>query len=107
METMLDSLGFLVHAYANPKDFFADHLEFPAVLISDMRLPDISGYELLHMLKKQALEIPVILMSGHFSEAQITQAKDAGVLALLSKPFEVEKLLTAINQGMETSIDAL
>lgn len=101
MVTMLESLGFLVHVYANPKDFFVDTIECPAVLISDTRLPEITGFELLILLRKNEINVPTILMSGHFSEAQITQAEEMGVLALLTKPFEVEKLLTAIDQGIK------
>jgi DNA-binding response OmpR family regulator len=64
----------------------------PDVVVSDIRMPDIDGHELISRLKAQAAttHIPVLLMSGH------CQADEKSCDAFLAKPFRVRELLEIV-----------
>jgi DNA-binding response OmpR family regulator len=64
----------------------------PDVVVSDIRMPDIDGHELVSRLKAQATttHIPVLLMSGH------CHADENSCDAFLAKPFLVHELLTTV-----------
>lgn len=81
------------------------------LLVTDLRLPGVSGTDLINVLRKKNPQIKVILITG-VSEAQITQeSKDVKVDYFLKKPMEIADFLSAakICLGMEdasTSVDA-
>ena len=67
-------------------------------IISDVVMPEMSGFELTTELKQQAPKLPVILMSSYASKELEKEAKSVGAVGLMSKPFKVNtvaQLLTA------------
>lgn len=82
-------------------------VEIPySVVISDIKLPDYSGYQLMLRLLKLTDPLPLVLMTGFGWDAghSIVKAREAGLhpKALLSKPFRVEQLINVV----ETMVDA-
>ncbi len=82
-------------------------MEMPyEIVISDIRLPDYSGYQLMLRLQKLVEHVPMILMSGYGYDPghSIVKAREAGLhpKALLYKPFRVGQLINVV----ETIIDA-
>jgi two-component system, sensor histidine kinase SagS len=75
------------------------------VIIADIRLPDISGYELLMKLKSILDPVPLVLMTGFGYDPghSIVKARQAGLHAkgVLYKPFRLDQLLETV----ETMID--
>ena len=75
------------------------------VIIADIRLPDMTGYELLMKLKEQMDHVPLILMSsfGWDPGHSIVNARRAGLhpKAILYKPFRLDQLLETV----ETILD--
>ncbi|MCX7835494.1 MAG: response regulator [bacterium] len=69
----------------------------PKLVISDVRMPFMSGFELLRNIRNSELNIPVILISGFWSEDTIQEAKKLGVVDFMPKPFPVAKLIQHIN----------
>ena len=71
------------------------------VIIADIRLPDMSGYELLLKLKELIDPVPLILMSGFGYDPghSIVKARQAGLMsnAILYKPFRLDQLLTTVD----------
>jgi FixJ family two-component response regulator len=98
---LLENLGFEVHAFSNPLLMLSEN-SYPdqAILLSDMKMPEISGLDLLAKLKSKNAGLLVILMSGYFTHFEKTQAIKSGAAALLSKPFEVESLLAVIDKAI-------
>jgi CheY-like chemotaxis protein len=70
------------------------------VIIADIRLPDMSGYELLLKLREQQESIPLVLMTGFGYDPghSIVKARQAGVDLVLFKPFRVDQLLDTVEK---------
>jgi len=97
----LEFLGYQVHAYESPSVFLnAYEPAVPAVLVSDMHMPGMSGVELQAELLRRGRSIPIIFISGESSVSQGIQAMKQGALEFLVKPFEREDLLGAIERGL-------
>ncbi len=79
----------------------------PALIISDVRLPDFSGLELVEGLLCAAAEIPVILITGFPSQETYTQAFELGAARVLAKPFDLETLRVAVFTVLEARSVAL
>ncbi len=84
----------------------ADH-EYD-VIIADIRLPDMSGYELLLKLQQSLTFVPLVLMSGFGYDPghSIVKARQAGLLpnAILYKPFRLDQLLATVD-GIIENVD--
>jgi CheY-like chemotaxis protein len=66
------------------------------LLVSDYRLPDMDGLELIQAVKGRQPRIKTILYSGLFSAATLQQARRQGVDRVLGKPIYIQELLAAI-----------
>lgn len=79
------------------------HAGYDAI-IADIRLPDISGYDLMLKLQEVLDNVPLILMTGYGYDAthSIVKARQAGLQATLSKPFRLDQLLDAVEKVIRT-----
>jgi DNA-binding NtrC family response regulator len=71
------------------------------ILITDVRLPDISGIELLDKVREQNPSLQVIVMTGYGSIKDAVEAMRRGATTYLAKPFEPEELLLHLRQAEE------
>ncbi|MCA8987419.1 MAG: response regulator [Planctomycetaceae bacterium] len=73
------------------------------VIIADIRLPDVSGYELLLRLQQNMGSVPLILMTGFGYDPthSIVKARQAGLKSVLYKPFRLEQLLTEVESAVQ------
>ena len=69
--------------------------------IVDIKLPDISGLDLLEALKGASPETEVIFVTGYASLATAIQAINGAAFAYLTKPFEMDQLLATLNKALE------
>ena len=69
-------------------------------IIADIRLPDMSGYDLMLKLKESIEGVPMVLMTGFGYDPghSIVRARQAGLKAVLYKPFRLDQLLDVIEQ---------
>jgi signal transduction histidine kinase len=72
------------------------------LLISDIGLPDRSGYELMSELRKSK-SIPGIALSGFGAEADVNKARDAGFAEHLTKPINFDRLEEAIRRLLKST----
>ncbi len=99
---IMQFVGYVVHPFQDPTQFLANHEHFiPAVIVSDMRMPNMSGIELQEKLKELDQSIPMIIISGESSDRQIVDALKNGAIDFLLKPFSRESLLSAVAKGVE------
>lgn len=68
----------------------------PELIISDVRMPMLSGLGVLSWLRRAQVSIPVILITGMTDESIWTVAERLGATGLLRKPFELDDLRTAV-----------
>ncbi|MCB1755833.1 MAG: sigma-54-dependent Fis family transcriptional regulator [Gammaproteobacteria bacterium] len=71
----------------------------PEVIVSDVRMPDMDGLELLRKVKAIDADLPVILITGHGHVPMAVKAMRDGAFNFLEKPFRPESLITLINQA--------
>ena len=69
--------------------------ERPHLIISDVRIPGISGFELLEALQRAALRVPVVLISAFCDDDTLDRAARLGAACVLSKPFDMDILRSA------------
>jgi two-component system response regulator FixJ len=99
---LLGSAGLAVRLYDSATAFLAD---LPSVkggcLVTDMRMPGMTGLELLHALKAKACTIPAIVITGHGDVPLAVEAMKAGAVDFIEKPFDQEAILTAVKAALE------
>lgn len=76
--------------------------QFPGIIISDVRLPDIDGMALLPQLLSRNPDIPVILITGHGDVDMAVKALRDGAFDFVEKPFDPDRLLTTVSRALET-----
>jgi len=102
----LEFCGFTVFQYGDAQTFLDNFSHVvPAVVVTDMRMPGLSGVELQAKLAAEGRKIPMIFISGESTDAQIVSAMRNGAVDFLLKPFSREHLLSAVAKGIE--MDAL
>ena len=109
-ELVRDSLGGLLKAAGVPALAFASAEEFltsgeekrTACLITDIRMPGMSGLELQAKLNEAHHWIPIIFITAQGDEQMRLQALRAGAVEFLTKPFDDEALLDSVRAALET-----
>jgi len=69
-------------------------------VVTDVRMPEISGIDLLHRLKELHAKLPVIVITGHGDVPLAVEAMKLGAIDFLEKPFDDDALLGAINTAL-------
>ena len=99
---MLEFLGYQVQSFSSAVDFLQVPIQVgPAVVITDMCMPDMTGVELQAELLKRGRQIPIIFISGESTVQQSIDAMKQGAMEFLIKPFERDQLLAAVAKGLE------
>jgi two-component system response regulator FixJ len=102
LKGMLEFLGFQVHVYVSAIEFLKVSMRAaPAVIITDMQMPDMTGVELQAELLKRGRQIPIIFISGESTLQETISAMKQGAIEFLLKPFERDQLLSAVARGLE------
>jgi two-component system, LuxR family, response regulator FixJ len=99
---LLESLGYAVVACASAEEFLAlPDATGPACLVTDVRMPGMTGLDLLEVIKGSGRRLPIILSSGDIDAATAASSKASGVVRFLIKPFGAEDLIAAVDQALE------
>jgi len=105
---MRDSLTFLfstygmqVRAHESAEDFLAtiDRHALGCV-VSDVRMPGMSGIELLARLKSLGMTLPVVVITGHGDVPLAVEAMKGGAVDFIEKPFDDRDLLAAVKSAL-------
>jgi two-component system response regulator FixJ len=93
LNVLFTAMGACVRSYPTGRALLADiGTDAPACVIAEMRLPDMSGLELLEALRQRRLGVPFIVMSRDSDVATAVAAMHAGALDFVEKP-QVDQLL--------------
>ncbi len=77
--------------------------EKPDVVVLDLRMPGMSGAEVLRQIQAGWPNLPVIILSGHGSEQDLAMCMDLGASLFHSKPLEIDVLLSSIQSLVKRS----
>ena len=109
-EAVRQSLAFLLSTAGVPVRVYDSATSFldalPSLqtgcLITDVRMPDLTGIELLQRLKAKSIDLPVIVITGHGDIPLAVEAMKSGAIDFIEKPFAEEAILKAVEAAKRT-----
>jgi two-component system, LuxR family, response regulator FixJ len=109
-DAVRDALGFLLstadvpyESYASPEAFLEVCHPAKGCVITDIRMPGMTGLQLVRRLQEMGVTLPVIVMTGHGDVPLAVEAMKAGVVDFFEKPFDDEQILEAVRGAMALS----
>lgn len=98
---VLGAAGCEVRPYASAAALLerANGIE-PGLIITDVRMPGMTGLELIAELKRLGVRHPIIVLTGHADVAMAVDAMKGGVVDFLEKPFDDNALLASVQRGL-------
>ena len=108
-EAVRDSLAFLFDSAGVPVRTYESAVAFlegtgggvDGCVVTDVRMPDMSGLDLLRELVSRGVTAPVVVITGHGDVPLAVEAMKAGAFDFLEKPFDDERLLSLVSRAME------
>ncbi|WP_236184143.1 sigma-54-dependent transcriptional regulator [Pseudomonas protegens] len=102
VEQWLSLSGFEVQLFSRAEDCLAQlPKNFPGVILSDVRMPGISGLELLAQVQRLDPDLPIILLTGHGDVPMAVEAMRDGAYDFLEKPFSPDTLLSSLRRALD------
>ena len=100
---LLKAVGLSSQAFASAEEFLqSGQQNQTACLITDIRLPGISGLELQARLNAEHCRIPTIFVTAHGDAQMRMRAMRAGAVEFLAKPFDDEALLETVRAALDS-----
>ena len=108
LELLISFAGWQPKLFASAEEVLAHpRVSVPNCLILDVSLPDLDGLELQKLISSERADMPIIFITGHGDIPMTVQAMKAGAVEFLTKPFDDDVLLSAIQHALERSRAAL
>src|SRR4051812_30370814 len=109
-EAVRTSLSFVLEMNDLPARSYGSALEFLEVadsvtsgcIVTDVRMPEMSGLELVRRLKERGVTLPVVVITGHGDVPLAVEAMRAGVVDFIEKPFDDEVLLRSVHMALDS-----
>jgi len=103
VQDLLEAVGLPAQGFASAEEFLKSGIQRgTACLITDIRMPGMSGLELQKQLNAERCRIPIIFITAHGDEKMRLQARREGAVEFLSKPFDNEALLDSVRAALES-----
>jgi two-component system, LuxR family, response regulator FixJ len=100
LRLLLESRGLAVHTFRSVEDFLAHEDREAACVVSDVRLPGLSGLDLQRHMKKEGRAAPLILITGHGDIAMAVSAIKDGAFDFIEKPYDADLLIASIERAL-------
>ncbi len=98
---LLTASSFDTRTYGSAREFMKSGTSAPPeCLVLDLHMPDISGLDLQHLLRKAGINIPTVVITAHNEPGIREQCQSAGAAAFLIKPLDCASLVGAINSAI-------
>jgi two-component system, LuxR family, response regulator FixJ len=112
-DAVRDSLGFMlraagmeVRAYESAAAFLAFlPKDINGCIVTDVRMPGVSGMDLLARLRELNVELPVIVVTGHADVPLAVEAMKLGAIDFIEKPFDDEAILASIRMALDQHVE--
>ena len=102
ISNLLESKGMPSQCFGSSEEFLSNwNEEMAGCLVLDVRLPGMTGVEFQGRLAQSGVNIPIIFMTAHGDIPMVRKVMKAGAIEFLTKPFQQEELLHAIDQALE------
>ena len=101
--SLLRAAGFDTASFSDAESFLASATRAgTACLVTDMKMPGMSGLDLCEALAAAGDPIPTVLVTAYSEELTHARARKAGINCCLIKPFAAEQLLECIREALAT-----
>ncbi len=108
LELLIRHLGWRAETFVSAQEFLAHpKISTPSCLILDVRLPDLNGLALQKQIAADRTAMPIIFITGYGDVPMTVTAMKAGAAEFLTKPFDNEVLVSALQNAIERSRRAL
>ena len=108
LKSLIEAAGWQAETFASAQEFLCRSRAFvPGCLIFDIAFPDLSGLDLQKQMAVERPEMPAIFVTGCGDVYTSVQAMKAGAMEFLTKPFRNDALLSAIEEALRRSHNAL
>lgn len=97
LQRLIGAFGHDVETYSSGSDFLAsldDHA--PDCLLLDLRMPDMTGFEVQSRLSRRDCRFPVVVISANDDDETRMRAMNGGASAFLGKPMDADQLMSSI-----------
>ncbi len=106
LEFLLKTAGLKVRSFEGAQAFLDVLPEIRSgCIITDVRMPGITGIDLLRRVKELAINIPVIVITGHGDISLAVEAMKIGAVDFLEKPFDDDTLLAVVKNSLSRDVD--
>ena len=106
IEWLLQSVPFNVETYTSANAFLHGiRAENQGCVVTDLRMPEMNGIELHAALKKQKIDLTVIIMTAHGQVALAVDAMKQGVFDFIEKPFDDQHFIDRINKAIRYGLE--
>src|SRR5947209_5624560 len=102
LRLILEREGYAVTTCTNLEQAKAHPHRADAYMI-DVRLPDGNGIDLVRWMRSNAIDAPIVMISGHATIGDAVEATRAGAYDFLEKPLSREKVLVSLKNALEDS----
>jgi len=108
LESLISFAGWQPETFASAAEFLArPRITIPSCLVLDVSLPDLNGLELQKLIASERIDMPIIFITGYGDVPMTVQAMKGGAVEFLTKPFDDEVLLLAIQHAIKRSASVL
>jgi len=112
-EAVRASVSFVLEMNDLPARTYESAVEFLAVaeslksgcIVTDVRMPEMSGLELVRALKERGVKLPVVMITGHGDVPLAVEAMRAGVIDFIEKPFDDAVLLRSVRMALDAKVE--
>jgi FixJ family two-component response regulator len=101
IQGLLKAAGVRSESFETAEEFLRSKCNEPGCLVLDVSLPGVSGLDLQRNLADAGVSIPIIFITGHGDIPMTVKAIKSGAVEFLTKPFDDQDLLDAIEQAFE------
>lgn len=98
---LLASAGIPTEVHPSATDYLATAKAVPGCIVTDIRMPGMSGIDLIRALRERGLGVPVIVITGHGDVPMAVEAMKLGAADFIEKPFDDEVLIGAIRSALD------
>jgi FixJ family two-component response regulator len=99
---LVESVGLKAEAFGDARSFLDGYDGYrPACFVFDMRMPGLSGLDLLDEINRRKIDVPVLMVTGFGDVPSAARAFKAGAVDFLEKPFNNQELIDKIQHCLE------
>jgi len=102
LRTLFEGEAYRTHEVSTGREVLpAIHKVRPDLLIMDIRMPEVSGMQVMEQLKRDGIDIPVLLMTAYTTSNLAIRAIQLGAYDYVSKPFDIDDLLLTVERTLD------